>query len=165
MGCMLDFRIPLFDGDHNVVDWALVDHDDMYAVAAHRWYLDDSGYAIRSQWLPSLKKSRTFSMHRELLGLRFNDGVVVDHINRRRLDNRRENLRMGDVQLNAHNKGARPGSTSKYRGVHWAETNKKWMVTVGINGTRNYLGCYDDEDEAGRIAADFRLLHMEGAVD
>ena len=51
------------------------------------------------------------------------------------------------------------GSTSKYRGVCWHKPTGKWRVKIGRSG-KNFSptvidrrGYYDDEDEAGRVAA------------
>lgn len=40
--------------------------------------------------------------------------------------------------------------TSKYKGVHWNEKNRKWKVEISINGIRQYLGLFDNEIEASK---------------
>lgn len=38
--------------------------------------------------------------------------------------------------------------TSKYRGVYWSNTNKKWRVTISIKRKPKYLGMFDSEEDA-----------------
>jgi hypothetical protein len=41
--------------------------------------------------------------------------------------------------------------SSKYRGVSWAKkNNNKWRAEIKYDGKRHSLGCFEDEDEAGR---------------
>ncbi len=54
-------------------------------------------------------------MHRELA--KPPRGMTVDHANRNRLDNTRENLRVCTQQENSHNNGKHMGSSSRFKGV------------------------------------------------
>jgi hypothetical protein len=99
-------------------------------------------------------------MHREVLGLAADDSRVVDHVNRDRLDNRRSNLRLLSAAENAQNQGPARGSTSRFRGVHWCASRRKWVARVKIDGRHRNLGRFDDELEAARVAAAYRAEHM-----
>lgn len=107
-------------------------------------------------------------LHREIMGLKHappSEGLV-DHINGDPLDNRRENLRIVTYAQNAHNRKDREGGTSRYRGVSWWADKRrphlpgKWRAAVMVNGKLNFLGFFDDEDEAGRVTAAFYAEHM-----
>ena len=63
---------------------ALVSDEDFEWLNQFEWYWFN-GYAVRFEGL------RRFAMHREIIIP--NPGMVVDHKNQNRLDNRRENLR------------------------------------------------------------------------
>ena len=39
-------------------------------------------------------------------------------------------------------------TTSKYIGVNWSKSNKKWMSRISINNKRIFLGYYNTEHEA-----------------
>jgi len=75
-------------------------------------------------------------------------GFEVDHINRDKLDNRRENLRLATRMENMQNKAKASGCTSKYRGVSWrGRVNKKnpWGAYISNRGKRVELGYFPTE--------------------
>lgn len=158
-----EYRVPLFDKDRRVRAWALVDEDDYWGLLGFRWCLTAGGYAGRyDREHPSASSVR---MHRELLGLVRGDGVEVDHVNRDRLDNRRENLRIVGRQGNAQNLPSYTGTSSRFRGVSFNRQSGKWTAQHKLNRKYHYLGSYATEQEAADAARAFRLEHMPGAVD
>lgn len=94
-------RLPLRDKDGNEVAHTTVDGIDSLWLDQWRWSLNPSGYAYR------VGEGTTILLHRVLLGL-LNAGPMfqADHINRDRLDNRRQNLRVVTAAVNNLNKGA-----------------------------------------------------------
>ncbi len=99
-------------------------------------------------------------MHREILGLALGDPLLVDHINRIRLDNRRANLRVVDRAQHAQNLSPRTGTTSSYRGVFWNTREECWEASANLNGRAHYLGRFTSEREAGIAAAIWRRENM-----
>jgi hypothetical protein len=76
-------------------------------------------------------------------------GMVVDHINGNRLDNRAGNTRICTQQQNTFN--SRPkGKSSKFKGVCWDKSKRKWLVPICIDGKNSWTGRFDDEVEAAR---------------
>lgn len=47
-------------------------------------------------------------------------------------------------------KAANCKGSSKYKGVSWVESRKRWMVNITVGNERKYLGSYKNEDEAGK---------------
>ena len=45
---------------------------------------------------------------------------------------------------------AKANSSSKYKGVTWNKKRKKWVVRINVEGKNEYLGSYNNEDEAAR---------------
>jgi len=104
-------------------------------------------------------------MHREILNPP--DHLLVDHINRNGLDNRKANLRPATRSQNSMNKPfiKTTPSSSKYRGVSWSKSQKKWNVQIGLNGKHKFIGYFHDEIQAAKAydrAA--KLYHKEFAV-
>ena len=79
-------------------------------------------------------------LHREVLSLEpTGNEVVADHINRKTLDNRKNNLREVTVQENNINRRGTIGKTSRYKGVSYIsyrdyKDGKLWRTMVEIKG-------------------------------
>lgn len=72
--------------------------------------------------------------------------LEVNHINFDRTDNRLENLEIVTQRQNSSHK-QRQG-TSKYIGVSWKQSAKKWISQICINSKNIYLGRFNSEIEA-----------------
>jgi hypothetical protein len=73
--------------------------------------------------------------------------IVVDHINEDKTDNRVENLQVITNRENCSKSRLGKGS-SKYTGVSWSKSNKKWISQICVNGKREKLGYFNCELEA-----------------
>jgi len=71
---------------------------------------------------------------------------VVDHIDNNPKNNNLYNLQIISARQNS-SKDRKIG-TSKYTGVSWKKSNKKWYSQIYINGRFMYLGLFDCEIEA-----------------
>ncbi|NDZ93286.1 hypothetical protein G3I13_01740 [Streptomyces sp. SID6673] len=135
--------IPLSKGRYAIID--AVDSD----VLDDLWYLGRGGYAVRmdervlgkQQWLHKLILSR-------VLGRTLISSEFVDHRNRNRLDNRRENLRIATRAQNNANRKSSHRSTSQYLGVYWHTRQKRWAATLRTSSTQIHIGYFDNEAEA-----------------
>jgi len=77
-------------------------------------------------------------------------GLVSDHINRNRLDNRRENLRAVDNSENARNSDYCDNARRYFR----RKDTGKWQVQCYRYGRKIYFGtAYETEQEAASVAA------------
>jgi hypothetical protein len=158
--------IPLYgrcNGTHgHVVAHTVVDDVDADLVRSYRWQIS-KGYARACFRQDGARRS--VALHRLVLGLTWGDGRQVDHINRDRLDNRRENLRLATHAQNMQNHPAHRGGTSPFRGVYWHKGAGKWEASARFDGRNVFLGRFDDEVEAARVAARFRAQHMPFTVE
>jgi hypothetical protein len=124
----------------------LVSSCDYALVSAMRFGLNSRGY------VESGKRLGLGLLHRIICTL--NDvNFVVDHINRIKNDNRRENLRPTNQSLNMHNKSLK-SRTGLYRGVSWVSSIKKYRVH--LNG-KSY-GSYDDKIYAANVYNYYAIL-------
>jgi hypothetical protein len=151
--------IPLVTRKGIVRGYAIVDPVDFDELSRWTWRLGGPGYAMRSAGRGAVY------MHRQLLGLESGDPREGDHVNRVKIDCRRENLRIVEGSQNNHNQPSRPGSTSQYRGVCWNGQRGKWAAYCTLNGRFKFLGHFGSEEDAAEIAAAYRAEHMTHAVE
>lgn len=117
----------------------LVDAADYESLIQYTWF-ERSGYAS------AVIEGKMMLMHRYLL--KPESGLMVDHINRNTLDNRRCNLRTATALQNLANRGPVKNSSSKYRGVTLAKKGRVWQAAIKINGKSKRIGGYRTEEEA-----------------
>jgi hypothetical protein len=73
---------------------------------------------------------------------------IIDHADRNPENNRIENLRPATCSQNNTNCKSKKNSTSKYLGVYWSNSRKRWIVTIKINSKDKQVGSFKDEKEA-----------------
>lgn len=88
---------------------------------------------------------RSFGEHR-LVHMMFSGDWPdqVDHVNGNRSDNRPENLRSATHAQNCMNR--KP--MSKAKGCYWMASRGKWMVQIGVGGSRRTIGYFDSIESA-----------------
>ncbi|NIO86130.1 MAG: hypothetical protein GTN53_36705 [Candidatus Aminicenantes bacterium] len=77
-------------------------------------------------------------------------GVLVDHIDRNGLYNRKRNLRQCSRRQNSYNRRGNSRGSSQYKGVFWHKVGRKWEARITYKGNTNYLGLYENERDAAR---------------
>lgn len=73
-------------------------------------------------------------------------GLVVNHKNFNKHDNRVENLEIVTSRQNCSHK--KIVTSSKYTGVSWNRFVNKWHSQIKINGKSKYLGYFENEIDA-----------------
>lgn len=139
--------------------FAIVDEEDFERVNQYRWCAHNHGntsYAIRGY--KNDNKSRGVKMHQFILN--FPD-MLIDHINRNGLDNRKCNLRTCTHSMNMANRSSNKDSYSKYKGVCYHKVNRKFVSAINYNGNRIYLGSFSNEIDAAK-AYDIKALEFYG---
>lgn len=131
---------------------AIIDAADFDWLNQFKWHVTDRGYAIAS------RKGKRLTMHR--LILETPKGMVSDHINGNRLDNRRDNLRIATYAENARNKGNQ-AHTSIYKGVGWKKDNNLWQVRIHIGDKWHHVGLYEEEIAAA-VAYNEKAIEVFG---
>lgn len=123
------------------------DECDRPLFESRKWYVTKLGYVLTSERNDGGKKT-SIGFHRLIMG---RPDADIDHIDRNPLNNSRANLRACTRAENCRNIPTRKGKSSAYRGV--SRSRGKWQVVIRINGRLEYFGHFDDEHEAGRVAA------------
>lgn len=115
----------------NTGDHAIVDESDYEFVSSFgKWMENDQGYAVKRCKVDG--KKTTIRMHSLINGTP--PGLVTDHINGNKLDNRRENLRSVGQMINAWNK-ERNKEHTKYElpsGVTYDKSRNKYVATKTV---------------------------------
>lgn len=113
-----------------------IDIDDFDKVKKYSWYEQKNGYLYHKE-----DNKKSISLHRYITNCP--DGMVVDHINHNKKDNRKANLKVCTQKENANNrKNKAIGITKIYR-------NKNIYYIVQLKG--KYLGCYKDYNDALKV--------------
>lgn len=119
-------------------------------VLTFKWYLGKDGYAM-TYGSDKIKLGARTKLH-QLLYKNYNlinkipSGYVIDHINRDKLDNRLENLRMCNGKQNSYNTSKRKG---KFKGV--SKTKKSWNASITKDGKTYKIKDIPSEMEAAKI--------------
>lgn len=128
---------------------AIVDDDDFDNLNQYKWRALQDGvnfYAVRNMKRPRIYKG-LIRMHRVILGLT-DPAVLVDHKDMDGLNNQRNNLRIANKSQNGANRNSELNSVSKFKGVCWDSSNKKWKVQIRKDGKRSSLGMFHSEQDA-----------------
>lgn len=130
----------------------LVDANMVEALSKHKWHIGADGYVRRNETISRRPVSRrTVLMHRFIMGdVR---GIVYDHKNGVRLDNRRANLRVATCAGNSANARKRINArhdrqtSSRYKGVTFRKDSQRWQAYIGAKPCHK-LGCFATEELA-----------------
>lgn len=137
----------------------MVDKEDINLLESYKGTLHrgTDGYCYAN--LPGPKGRKSVALHRMLM--KPEAGMVVDHINRNTLDNRRDNLRVITTGQNTQNIYGNKRSETGIRGV---SRNKKWgkpwRARVRLNGKDKHLGSFDTIEEAEQAAINARKKYL-----
>ena len=139
--------------------FALVDDEDFERLSSYRWFYSKNGYARRNNF--DGKFHKTIMMHRDVLD--YGGNLWIDHINRDKLDNRKENLRIASANQNSYNSPAHKNNRVGIKGVSIKKTG--YYVRMSVNGKSVYLGTFKDLVSASRAYDDAaKSEHGEFAI-
>lgn len=126
--------------------------------------LDGKGYLQVNLQINNIRK--TFKVHK-LVALCFlnhtPDGtnkIVVDHIDKNKLNNNLINLRLITNRENLSTQGG----TSMFVGVYFCRHYKKWISKIQVNGKQVSLGYFDTENSAKEVYEDTLKLLKNGDI-
>lgn len=143
------FDITSFDygvGYDNSGNNFYFDLDDYELIQNYYWRIKQNGYVSTALWDKINKKIVEIQLHRMIMQPEKNK--EVDHINQRRYDNRKDNLRIVTTSQNQMNVAVRKNNTSGISGVNWDIATNKWRARICVDGKRISLGCFDDFNDA-----------------
>ena len=122
----------------NTGNYAIVDERDYeYVNSFSPWYENDNGYVMKK----TRQNGKNVSIRLHRLIAQPPKGLVVDHINGNKLDNRRENLRCVSSAINAWNR-EQTNKHTRYdlpAGVSFDKSRNKYVATRTIRRRFNTL--------------------------
>lgn len=131
-------EIEITQGKKVIVD------DEWYPILIKKKWHYQSGYACTDVG-GRLSRRRVY-MHRYITMAP--DDLVVDHINRNKLDNRTENLRIVYPIHNYWNRTMLKNNKTGYKGVSFDKTRGKYAANICKNRKQYNLGRFDTKEEA-----------------
>lgn len=126
-------------------EFFIFDLDDYEKIKDVTWVKGTKGYIVGK----TKGDRKSIRVHRIIMNCP--KGMVVDHINHNKLDNRKSNLRICTVGQNNLNKCPYSNRSEK-TGVSWYRN--KWRVSITINKQDIYLGRYDKYEDAVQVRLD-----------
>jgi hypothetical protein len=129
-------QIPLGGGVYAYVDAADFDR------------LNQWTWRLRGEYAARWHKGKAIYLHHEIM--QPPEGMVIDHMNRNKLDDTRANLRACTLRENARNRDKERGTSSRFRGVRYCKDRDKWRAQIGFEGKPIFLGYFTEEIEAAR---------------
>lgn len=137
-------EIPLASGSV-----AIIDDDDYELVTSFgKWHESDNGYAVKKTRVKG--KNISVRMHRVVMNAP--EGLVVDHINQNKLDNRKVNLRCVSQQVNTWN--SQRDYDRKYdlpKGISYDKSRNQYVAT------RTLRRKFDTLEQAKQFVAESRV--------
>ena len=99
-------------------------------------------------------------MHRTVMNTK--TGEWIDHIDRNKLNNTKNNLRKCTHAQNQQNRihSNTHKYSSRYKGVWWRKDNQIWGVQINLDGKRLNIGSFKNEDNAGARYNDKALKYF-----
>ena len=114
----------------------LIDKEDIDKIQKHKWGIDidkreNLNRAVAKNFYIGL-------LHRYILGLKSDDKLIIDHIDRNPLNNQKSNLRIVDDKLNQQNKNPQKNNKSGIIGVRHNTRENVWTARIADNNSKRH---------------------------
>lgn len=131
-----------------------IDKDDFEKVKNHKWCISKTGYAVANV------NKKTIKLHRFILNLE-NPKIIIDHINRNKLDNRKNNLRICSVWENSVNCSDTKGRELPL-GISKTQNGKKYRVRIMLHRKEINLGRFENLEDAINERKNAEKIYFNG---
>jgi len=133
------------------MDGLILSKEDLYLVERHKIRLDKSNGYFRIY----LGKKYQY-LHRFIIGAK--KGEIVDHIDRNKLNNSRDNLRIASCSLNCYNKEV---INKNGRGIYFDKYGSRYRACISYKNKTLKLGSFKTIIEA-KIAYNNKAKEIYG---
>jgi len=124
----------------DIDDWVLVPNNDNHD-GYNRVRINNKRY----------RRHRLICACYKGLKLKYNKDNLIDHIDRNKLNNHVDNLR---IVTNSQN-----GQNTNSKCYYFNKQHNKYEIRLMINGKLKYFGLYETEDEASKIAIEMKIKY------
>lgn len=138
--------------------FSIVDDEDHEKLSSVNWGVLNGKHTKYAKFHYGPKKSRKcMLMHRLIMNAQ--KGLEVDHIDGNGLNNQKSNLRVSTISENRRNRVRKQlNSSSRFKGVSWSLSHKKWVSNIQVNRKKLHLGSFNDEVDAAMVY-DYAAIH------
>lgn len=123
---------------NNCEDVFYIDKDDYKKIKDYCWSKSNNGYVVARNG----EKKQLMLLHNFIMGSKY-----IDHRNRNRLDNRKENLRNATSQQNNMNKSIQKNNKSGVVGVFFDNKRQRWIGSLTFNN-KKIMKRFKEKNEA-----------------
>jgi len=135
------FIMELYNKKCEVIAETIFDGIHIKEIKNHKWHLNSHGYA------KSIIYCKHYNLSNFVMG-DFSQKYIFDHINRVRLNNLSENLRIATYAQNARNRNMRSDNKSGETVVSWKKDRNKYRVRIKIDGNDTHIGYFTNIQES-----------------
>lgn len=131
---------------NNTDNYFLCDLEDWQPISdMFTWYESEQGYA---RTVLDNDNHKFMFFHSYVLNEFPSQNKICDHINRNRLDNRKQNLHMTTINENNINQKKYKNNKSGHTGVYYHPSINKWVAYLGYQKQNINCGTFDSFEEA-----------------
>lgn len=135
----------------------LFDIEDFDKIYNYKWYENPEGYIKTSIKIKGINRHLTLS--RIIMNIQ-DEKIIVDHINHKIYDNRKNNLRIATSSENNMNKCKSPLNKSGCIGVCWSKKREKWVAYINVNYKHIFLGYFNNIEDAIRARKEAEIKYF-----
>lgn len=121
----------------NTQSYFIIDLDDLNLISSYVWKENKSGYIYANI------NHKIVLLHRFLSDLEDDSEFLVDHIDRNRKNNKKNNLRVVTSLINNRNKSMYKNNISGYTGIYYNYSTSKWVAKIGDTFIGSFLNIQD----------------------
>lgn len=129
-----------------------IDLEDVEKCKLHKWHIGGS-----RNYITAHVGSNSIYLHRYIFN---SEADEIDHKDRCKLNNKKENLRPCCSMDNAANKNITSKNTSGVVGVSWRKDMNMWWARIDRNGKFIHLGHFSDINEAAKVRREAELKYF-----